>query len=62
LLFTNDEHEHVIVPAINFMDRMGITFYILYIPEYLKYPMGMDIGIDFENPMEMGITFENGCS
>ena len=43
---------------------MDITFYILYIPEY---PMGMDTGIDFENPMDMsmsmGMTFKNryGC-
>ena len=46
------------------MDSMYITFYILYIPEYPKYPMGMGMGIDFENPMDMGMgmgmTFENG--
>jgi len=48
---------------------MNITFYILYTPEYLKYTMGMGIGmgIDSENPMGMGVgmgmTFENryGC-
>ena len=46
---------------------MDITFYILYIPEYPKYPMDMSMGIDFENPMSMdmgmGMTFENeyGC-
>ena len=45
------------------MDSMDITFYILYKPEYPKYPMGIGMRIDFENPMDigmnMGMTFEN---
>jgi len=42
---------------------MDITFYILYILEYPKHSMGMNMGIDFENliDMDMGMrmTFEN---
>ena len=54
LLFISGEHEHVITLAFNFTDPMGITFYILYILEYPKYLMGMDMEIDFKNLMGMG--------
>ena len=57
----SDEYEHVIILALNIMDSMGITFYILYIPEY---PMGIGMEINFENSMGKGvgmkIIFENG--
>ena len=62
-----DEHEHIIPLELDFMDPMSITFYILYTPEKNSntrniYPMCVGMGIDFENPMKIGvdmrITFE----